>query len=227
MEFQVIDQKKKIVEITFNNETLKFGLKVKRSFTVLIALLERYPEHMNIHDVGGIDYDSNRALSSLRREDGFEHFLNVENRSHVNFVKIDIPVLFEKVSRVSDVINLYPVENRESLSPKLQNSIIERFSGRCNITGIGLKENTEFGSVVFMKHAMSLAFDHRKPLSKGGSNAEHNFQLLSQMANNEKNKICNSCKDPQCEMCALAHPERVRTIHPTGQDISNLRRNGK
>jgi len=182
---------------------------------------------MNIHELDGMFNDPNRALSSLKIEDGFEHFLDIEYRSKVTHARIDIPLLFEKVSRVSEIINLWPVDNRESLSPELQNSIIEKFDGKCNITGIGLKEETEFGSVVFMKNAMSLAFDHRKPLSRGGNNAEHNFQLLSKLANNEKNKICNACEDPNCEMCALAHPERVRTIHPTGQDISNLRRNGK
>jgi len=224
-DYRIIDQQKKIVELTFRGESLKFGLKVKRAFKVLIELVKRYPIFMNIHDLDDMFHDPNRALSSLRKEDGYEHFLEIEYRNKVTFVKLDAEKLFETANKKTEIINLWPRDNRESLSRDLQERLITNFDGRCNITGIGLKENTEFGNVVFMKNAMLLAFDHRKPLSKGGTNQEHNFQLLSKMANDEKNKICNACIDPQCEICALAHPERSTVIYPTKQDISNLRRN--
>lgn len=227
LEYQVISARKKIVELTYCGESLKFGLKVKRSFTVLIELVKRYPEFMNIHELDDILNDPNRALSSLRREDGYEHFLNIEYRENqVTFVKLNAIKLFHTVNKETEIIKLWPLDNREHLSRTEQKKIFEEFSGRCNITGVGLKENTEFGDVVFMKNAMTLTFDHRKPLSKGGTNQEHNYQLLSKMANDEKNKICNSCSDPKCDMCALAYPERVNLIYPTNQDISILRRDG-
>ncbi|MCY4560934.1 MAG: hypothetical protein OXC03_01180 [Flavobacteriaceae bacterium] len=226
LHYKVIDKKKKIIELTFRGESLKFGLKVKRSFTVLVELIRRYPEFMNIHELDGTLNDPNRALSSLRREDGYDHFLIEESREkQVTFVKLNAIKPFETVNKDTEIIKLWPLDNRGNLSPALQKKIFQEFSERCNITGIGLKENTKFGPVVFMKNAMSLAFDHRKPLSKGGTNQEHNFQLLSKIANDEKNKICNSCSDPQCDTCALAHPERVSVIFPTGQNISNLSRN--
>ena len=217
----------KLIELTFKGESLQFELKVKRAFTVLKALVEHYPEYMNIHSLDGTLNDPNRALSSLRKEDGFQHFLLEERQNNVVHVKLDVSKLFSTVSKKSEVIRLWPHDNRENIPPAIRRQIFKNFCGKCNITGIGLKKENEFSSVVFMKNAMSSTYDHRKPLSRGGSNQKHNFQLLSKLANDEKNKICNACSDPQCEMCALAHPERVKVIYPTGQDISNLRRNGK
>lgn len=62
-----------------------------------------------------------------------------------------------------------------------------------------------------------------RPLKKSGANEEYNLQLISKLANMEKNKICNSCENSKCEICALAHPEKVSVIYPTGQDITVLR----
>lgn len=222
---RIIDDDQKIVELTFQHESLIFQLNKKRSFTVLIELVKRYPEYMNIHDLDDTFHDPNRALSSLRNEDAFNGYIKREYREkRVTYVKLDAESLFKTVSNTENIIKLWSQDIRKSLPSATQKRVFDSCSGRCNITGIHLQEETAFDSVWFMKNAMTLTFDHRRPLSKGGSNEEHNFQILSKIANNEKNKICNSCRDPKCQMCALAHPEKVRLIHPTKQDISVLRR---
>ncbi len=58
--------------------------------------------------------------------------------------------------------------------------------------------------------------------SRGGGNETANFQIISELANREKNKICKICSDAKCQNCALAYPETESTIHPTQQDISEL-----
>ena len=60
--------------------------------------------------------------------------------------------------------------------------------------------------------------------SEGGGESIDNFQIISEFVNREKNKICKSCHDAQCEKCVLAYPENFIKIHPTGQDLSILLR---
>jgi hypothetical protein len=67
-------------------------------------------------------------------------------------------------------------------------------------------------------------YDHRKPISKGGTDELENWQVLSIFVNAEKNKICNVCNTNTCEKCALAYPEKFDIIQANNQDITNLKR---
>ena len=221
----LVDDKKKVLDITYGSETVRFQLKVKRAFSVLLALLRKYPRYMNIHDLDGIFHDPNRALSSLRLEDGFAPFIETKSIRNVTHVKLNIDRLFSTINKDTDVIKLWPEDNRISISRDLQQLIYEKFEGKCNITGIELLRDSEaLPKHTFLKNYLIATYDHRQPLSKGGSNQEHNFQLVSRTINQEKNQICNVCTDSMCAICALAHPEKSTLIYPTQQDVSALRK---
>lgn len=57
--FRILNEEKKQFEITYNVKTLRFQLKIKRSFTVMKELLNAYPEFINIHILDGKLNDPN------------------------------------------------------------------------------------------------------------------------------------------------------------------------
>ena len=223
--YKIIDNKKKQIEMNYGGKTLKFQLVKKRSFTVLKKLVEMYPDFVNIHTLDGVLNDPNRAESDLKNDDGFANFiLEKKGAKQVNNVKLDVKTLFKslKPSAEGEFINLSPINPRGNLTPELKKEIYKKFDGRCNIMGTKVYDKV-IGNK-FMKSLMLSRYDHRRPVIKdGSSNDTNNMQLLSKLANDEKNKICVACKDPKCEQCALAYPEKFNTIHPTGQDISDFR----
>jgi hypothetical protein len=221
----LIDENKRQVEITYGEKKLKFQLKVKRSFTVIKKLLEAYPNFINIHSLDSILNDPNRAHSDLRIANGFANFLiEKTDKKHVMFVKLDVEKLFKfcRADTKDGLVRLYSRHIREGLSEENKKLIYKNFKGRCNITGIKVFDKVKGNK--FFKSLMVTTYDHRRPLSKGGSNELFNWQLLSKLANDEKNKICNICDGIKCEQCALAYPEKFNIIQPTGQDISELRK---
>ena len=170
--------------------------------------------------------DPNRALSDLKGPDGWNGFIEIQYRDKgVTYARLDVALLFDRINKDTPIIRFSYKDIRNAISPKQRQNLFKQFSGRCNITGVLLKEESEFeDSRVFMKRAQIPVYDDRQPLSKTGTDQEHNLQLISEYANQEKNKICNSCTQPKCNICALAHPEKVSIIYPTNQDISTLRR---
>jgi len=227
LNFRVIDEKQKKIEIIYKEKTMRLQLKKKRAFTVLKKILKKYPNFLNIHDLDRVLNDPNRAHSDLRIEDGFAHFLEEKRgKRKVMHVRINLDRLFEHV-KISDNPNDFvclaiAMQSRGNLSSELKAKIFDKFKGRCNITGMKVYDNIEGNK--FMKGLMSAAYDHRRPISKNGSDKEDNLQLISELANKEKNKICNACDGRKCEQCALAYPEHFDVIIPTGQNIKDLRK---
>lgn len=205
-------------------EMLIFEIKVRRALTVLRHLLCKYPEYMNIHELDSELNDPNRALSDLRNSDGFAHFLKEKRVRNVVHAKLDLIKLFQSVNKNVEIVRLYPYHLRVSVPKKQKYKIFDQFKGRCNLTGIELQFENNSTEQSFMKNSITAVYDHRRPLVKSGANEEYNLQLISKLANMEKNKICNSCENSKCEVCALAHPEKVSVIYPTGQDITVLRK---
>lgn len=223
--YKILDEKEKKVEITYNNKTLRFQLKVKRSFTVLKKLLESYPNYLNIHDLDNTLHDPNKAHSDLRIANGFANFLlEKTGEKRVMFVKLDVEKLFKycRTDKPLEYISLSARHGREGISEQLKGEIFKEFKGRCNITGLKVYKKSPKGAI-FLKHFLLASYDHRRPLSKRGSNERYNWQLISKLVNDEKNKICNICDGLKCEQCALAYPEKFNIIQPTGQDIKDLR----
>lgn len=218
--FRILNEKKKQVEITYNNKTLKFQLNIKRAFTVLKELLKAYPKFINIHLLNGVLNDPNRAHSDLRIGNGFANFLiEKKDARRVMQVKLDIDKLFQRYgTKTSDEFLLLQVpEFRKTLTFQQRNEIYIKFNGRCNITGIKL--SNELRGNYFYKHSLLANYNHRRPLSKDGTNDPDNWQLLSVLANKEKNKICNICDKDLCEKCALAYPEKFMIIQANNQNI--------
>lgn len=223
--YKILNENEKKIEITYDNKTLRSQLKVKRSFTVLKKLLEAYPNYINIHDLDNVLHDPNRAHSDLRIANGFANFLiEKKDKRGVMQVRLDIEKLFKiyRNHNLDEFLMLSPLHLRVNLSKEDKNKMYQMFKGMCNITGIKLYKKIPKGAI-FLKHFSLLTYDHRRPLSKGGSNEPYNWQLISKLVNDEKNKICNICEGIKCEECALAYPEKYNIIQPTKQDIKGFR----
>ncbi|MBS3056911.1 MAG: hypothetical protein J4473_05775 [Candidatus Aenigmarchaeota archaeon] len=222
--YKILNEDDKQVGISYKNKTIKFQLKVKRSFIVLKKLLEAYPDFINIHSLDNILHDPNRAHSDLRIANGFANFLiEKKDKKRVVHLKIDVEKLFRffKSDDPDKFMTLSVPHLRKSLSYIDQDKIYEKFRGRCNITGIKVYNHLQGN--YFFKHLLMASYDHRRPISKGGSNDLSNWQLVSKLANDEKNKICNICNGKKCEQCALAYPEKYNTIQPNNQKIDDIR----
>lgn len=218
----------KKVTITFEGKSLTFKLGIKRAFTVLCSLLDYYPNYMDIHTLDDTLSDPNRALSSLRIEEGFVNFIDVRrNNSRNHEAKIDVPKLFSTFKVESESTLLLSSNYRINPTERLKAEIRRNFDNKCNITGIKLVTNIT--GQAFLKSSQIISYDHRIPLSKGGAGEIDNldnWQLLSELANREKNNICNICINPSCCECALAYPEKYNIIIANRQNINNLKKNG-
>lgn len=224
VKLKIINEAKKEIQITYKGHSLKFRLNIRRSFTVLNKILEAYPNYMNIHSLDGILNDPNRAHSDLRIADGFANFLLEKKDEHsVMLIKLDLDKLFEiyKEHWEMDEFVILASSLRKNLSKKDQELVYKKFKGRCNLTGFRIYKSLK--GKLFFKHALMDAYDHRRPLSKKGTNELNNWQLISKFANDEKNKICNICDGRDCEKCALAYPEKFDIIIPTRQSLKEIR----
>lgn len=223
--FSVLGDKQ--VEIWYKGKRkLRFQLKQKRAFRVLIKLIEIYPSYLNLHDLDNIYSDPNKAYSELKLTDGFLNFVS-EKKGNKNVItaKIDLDKLFNQFHPTNSdkFINLTSVNPRSNLSEKDKETIYKKFDGKCNITGVKLLLNRP-KHTLFMKQSIIPAYDHRIPLFQGGDNTLDNMQLVSEQVNQEKRKICISCKNVKCEECALAFPEEHHIIQANFQDISEWRK---
>lgn len=226
--FSVINERKKIVEINCGTKTCQFQLKIKRAFAVLIKLLELYPKRLDIHKHLKQYKDPNKAYNDLKNVEGYEPYI-VESKNSKNTMELTLQV--QKLCRLCNALNGEPIylglkDHREVLKPVDQEFLVKKFNGRCNITHIRLSNKCEFDNKTFAKSLMVINYDHRKPKFKGGSEDLENYQILSDYANREKNKVCKSCSVSECEKCALAWPEKNDKIYPTGQDLKKFRGGG-
>ena len=216
------NNKTKEISLTYKgvHHVLKF--QIKRAYTVCGYILDSYPEYMDIHSLDGILNDPNRAMSDLKNDDGYANFLDERRNADRNLeYRIDLEKLFRQFPEPG-VLQL-GTRTRLNPSPQLKEELKKKFKMRCNITGIKLYE--KLPSKRFLKNLQIIQYDHRVPLSKGGSedpNDPANWQLLSELTNREKNKMCNSCTSIKCKECALAFPENSSIIQANGQNIEEL-----
>lgn len=218
------DLRNKRIRIEYSGNYIVFKLKQKRSYTVLLKILEFYPKFMDIHELDGILNDPNRALTDLRNADGFAYFLNERKNDKRNLeVQIDVEKLF--TSFKDQYGEEICISFHERLNPTsiLKRDIKRKFDSKCNITGI--KVYDKLANIYFLKNLQITSYDHRIPLFKGDCNQTdiRSWQLLSELVNREKNKLCNACLEPNCKVCALAFPEEYDKIICNGQDISKFR----
>ncbi len=221
------EDKTVVFKFSSNHPNMEVQFSQKRSAYVFKKLLESYPKKMNIHSLDknpdteeGYN-DPNKALSVLRVNDGFEQFIDQTTINRVIHAKINLKKFF-KMYLGKKVVNLGFI--RKSPSKDVINSIIKNNKGMiCNISGFKLYEKVKPNS--FMGRLRKIEWDHRIPLSKGGNDSKSNpknWQMLSSYVNKEKNKICQSCENPECKKCALAFPEKNGIIFPTGDKITDI-----
>jgi hypothetical protein len=220
MTFEVL--RDKVVQIEYNGVKKIFEFKIKRAFTVFINILEVYPEYMDIHSLDGVLNDPNRAVSDLKNGDGYEHFIIERRNSKRNLEYIiEFDKLFEAFKDYKEVCLSSAI--RVGPSNDLKKYLQKKYSNKCNITGIPLHQT--LSSKTFLKNLQMIQYDHRVPLFKGGDenpNSPENWQLLSELVNREKNKLCNSCSSNECKLCALAFPEKSYIIKANGQSIKDI-----
>ena len=224
MEYSVIQNDKygKVVLVNFNGASKSISCRIKRSFTVLLNLLDHYPNWMDIHSLDSQLGDPNRAMTDLRNDDGFEHFIQQRrNSKRNNEYLLNLTKLFEQHKNQKEIS--LSVSIRLSPSNNLKRTLREKFNNKCNITGIKLMDSLPKKS--FLKILQIIQYDHRVPLFKGGDNnpdSPKNWQLLSELVNREKNKLCGICQHESCINCALAFPEESKIIKANGQNISAI-----
>jgi len=223
--WRIVDEENKIIEICKHNECFKMRLHEKRAFFVIIQLLKRYPDYLNIHELDKDYNDPNKAYSDLKILEGFKSFL-IERKAEDRTIeaKIDLDGIFEFLENSSDkntIIKNPFSKDRNSISRDRQKAIYDKFNGRCNITGYKLYESRPQENL-FMKGLLTPSYDHRRPIFKNGSDTDNNIQLLSELVNREKNNICTKCKSNDCEHCALAYPEKYTIIKANNQNIEDF-----
>jgi hypothetical protein len=217
--------KKKTYKIPFRGENRRI-----RSFEFL---LEAYPNFFNVHDerITKIYKDSNKAINEFIIQEGFQGFVLVEeknasNDEKVNFFKLDL----HKICQHLDRGGIFAKQIRKQPTKEIKEQLMKRSDSCCEITGYKLLTKNELRkrNINFLSTMLEIVFDHKIPIFKGGSDDNtkiDNWQILSWYANNEKNKVCKSCYEKNCDNCALAYPKENSIIKPTGQSLKDCKIN--
>ena len=158
--------------------------------------------------------DANKPFSELWTEEGFSsiHAEGLQgNRKYVLYKK-DHDTLFNP--------------NAKAVRTQISNTdriiVLNRQNGRCNFCGSILKSSKNMSAHTFAKDRVSMEFDHRIPVDRGGKSCIDNYQALCHYCNKCKRQMCFICKEGQCtSSCALVSPETSKIILATGEDISD------
>jgi len=225
------DQGYSKMEFTYNNKPYTIRIKGdNRRAKSCHLLLEKYPNYLSIHDKILTDLydDPNKAVNEFIHDEGFSPFIDEKEvdsgkKRKILSYKIKIPEL----CKFLDVGGELKPNNRQGLTKNYKNKLIKKCSNRCMITGYKLsyKKNLDEKSHKFMNKLLIMNFDHRTPLFKGGDNScddLNNWMLLSEYVNQEKNKICKTCAENNCQGCGLAFPEKSHIIKPSKQNLKEI-----
>tara|TARA_B110000483_G_scaffold51474_1_gene63997 strand:- start:1502 stop:2224 length:723 start_codon:yes stop_codon:yes gene_type:complete len=226
----------KISTFSFKNNNKNYSIKFRgkgrrvRSFEFL---LKKYPEFMSVHDedFSSTIKDPNKAMNEFINDEGFKNFVvsrrlnSIGTVSTVDHFKLDL----NSICKHLDDNGLFGKIKRRQPTKDLEKILLKMYDSKCSITGFKLFKKTYLKEkkINFFITLLKLEFDHRIPLFKGGSDDNHNpdnWQLMSEYANKEKNKICKTCDGniQTCKKCALAFPDKYSKIYPSGQDLKQL-----
>ena len=112
--------------------------------------------------------DANKPFSELWTEEGFScvHAEGLQgNRKYVLNVDDHESLFNENAKSV-----------RTQLSTTDKTTILDRQGGVCNICGSKLKNSSNIPTHTFAKDRVTLEFDHRIPIDRGGENSIDNYQ---------------------------------------------------
>lgn len=157
--------------------------------------------------------DANKPFSELWTEEGFSciHAEGLQGNRKYVLRKKDHDSLFNP--------NAKAVREQISASDKL--IILNRQKNRCNICGALLKESGAIQLHTFAKDRVSLEYDHRIPVDRGGDSSIDNFQALCHYCNKCKRQMCFVCHKECSSSCVLVSPENNTVVLATGEDISD------
>lgn len=155
--------------------------------------------------------DANKPFSELWTEEGFSciHAEGLQgNRQYVLYAQ-DHDSLFNS--------NAKSVREQISNADKIQ--VLERQRNRCNFCGALLKESSAIHPHTFAKDRVTLEFDHRIPVDRGGNSSLDNYQALCHYCNKCKRQMCFVCHETCSTNCALVSPETTTIVLATGENI--------
>jgi hypothetical protein len=161
--------------------------------------------------------DANKPYSELWTEEGFNFITNPPNQTRNGSKKYvldsnDHDKLFEENKKAE----------RKPPNAEVKVQVIKKQNGKCNFCGTNVKSTKDIDAKTYAKDRVRLVWDHRTPVEKGGTSDNDNYQALCFMCNKHKWQICVLCADSsKCATCALAFPEKNKTIMPTNEDISD------
>ena len=228
MEYSV-DVNNKSVLITHKGTSKKFIFSIERAFHAFVWLVKNYPNAMPVNHLpkcndDSFTYrDSNKAFGDLFQDEGYDSFVDKDRRDQYYF-KINIDSLFDYY-KLEDVVKEKGTK-RKGPSKETKDLLDEKHNSKCNFMGQPLYDRNSAGK--FMSKLFMKAYDHRIPLSKWKSlglshdqNDISNYQLISEYANSEKNKVCKACNE-DCFGCALSFPEMFKVVKATSQSMEDL-----
>lgn len=157
--------------------------------------------------------DANKPFSELWTEEGFSsvHAEGLQGNRKYVLRPEDHETLFNPNAKAS----------REQIASSDKRIILERQSNRCNICGSVLKESTFIRPHTFAKDRVTMEFDHRIPVDRGGISSLDNYQALCHYCNKCKRQMCFVCSANCSTECALVSPESSTVVLATGEDIGD------
>lgn len=157
--------------------------------------------------------DANKPFSELWTEEGFSsvHAEGLQgNRKYVLYKK-DHDTLFNANAKAV----------RTQISQDDKRTVLTKQNGRCNFCGAILKSSASLIPHTFAKDRVTLEFDHRVPVDRGGESSIGNYQALCHYCNKCKRQMCFVCHENCSSQCALVSPETSNIVLATGEDISD------
>ena len=155
--------------------------------------------------------DANKPFSELWTEEGFSsvHAEGLKGNRQYVLKKEDHDTLFNENAK----------STRVQLSKSDQEQVLARQNNKCNFCGAILKRSTDIAPHSFAKDRLTMEFDHRIPIDRGGENTLTNYQALCHYCNKCKRQICFIC-DKECdETCALVAPEKSSIVKATNENV--------
>lgn len=157
--------------------------------------------------------DANKPFSELWTEEGFS-CVRAEGL-HGNRQYVLNPEDHESL------FNSNAKSVREQLGNSDKEKILNSQNSRCNLCGSLLKLSSKITPHTFAKDRVTLEFDHRIPIDRGGSSSIDNYQALCHYCNKCKRQMCFICHEECSLKCALVSPETSSIVSATGEDISD------
>ncbi|MEG2324429.1 MAG: HNH endonuclease signature motif containing protein [Anaerovoracaceae bacterium] len=157
--------------------------------------------------------DANKPFSELWTEEGFSCIRAEGLRGNRQYVlrKEDHDLLFNPSAKFI----------REQIGNSEKQIILQQQINKCNLCGAILKESAMIQRHTYAKDRVTLEFDHRIPVDRGGDSNIMNYQALCHYCNKSKRQMCFICSETCNKNCALVSPETSSIVLATGEDISD------